>query len=90
MQVGDSGEGLGLLHGHQSSAFQAIWGALWVCWGTPHLLLDVLQQERRGPQVVHGEAEEALNLLLVKVHSDDVGQTCTNRPQGSSHRALGS
>lgn len=38
----------------------------------PHLLLDVLDEERGGSQVVHREAEEALDFLLVKVHRDDV------------------
>lgn len=37
-----------------------------------YLLLDVLNEEGRGPQVVDGEAEEALDLLLVKIHGDDV------------------
>lgn len=37
-----------------------------------HLFLDVLDQEWRGTQVVHGEAEEALDLFLMQVHGDDV------------------
>lgn len=41
-----------------------------------HLFLDVLNQEGRRAQVVHGEVEEALDLLLMQVHGDDVRQPC--------------
>ena len=37
-----------------------------------HLFLDVLNQERRGTQVVYWEAEEALDLLLMQVHGDNM------------------
>lgn len=39
-----------------------------------HLLLYVLQQEGRRSQVVHGDVEEALDLLLMEVHGDQVGE----------------
>lgn len=39
-----------------------------------HLLLDVLQQEGRRSQVVHRDVEEALDLLLMQVHGDEVGE----------------
>lgn len=42
-----------------------------------HLFLYVLQQERRSPQIVHRDVEEALNFLLMEVHSDQVGQAYT-------------
>lgn len=37
-----------------------------------YLFLNVLNQKRGGTQVVHGKAEEALDLLLMQVHGDDV------------------
>lgn len=39
-----------------------------------HLFLDVLNQERRRAQVIHRKAKEALDLLLMQVHGDDVCQ----------------
>lgn len=36
--------------------------------------MNVLKQEGRGPQVVHRAVEEALDLLLVQVHRDEVRQ----------------
>jgi len=33
-----------------------------------------LEQKGRRPQIVHGYVEEALDLLLVQIHGDDVGQ----------------
>ena len=39
-----------------------------------HTLLNVLEEERRRPQVIHGTVEESLNLLLVQVHRDEVRQ----------------
>ena len=41
-------------------------------WAWPYLLLDVLDKEGRGPQVVHWAAKESLDLLLMEVHGDDV------------------
>lgn len=49
-----------------------------------HLFLDVLNQEGRRAQVVHGEVEEALDLLLMQVHGDDVRQPCTRTETESS------
>lgn len=43
-----------------------------------YLFLDVLQEEGRGSQIVHRDVEEALNLFLMEVHGDQVGETCTN------------
>lgn len=40
-----------------------------------HLFLDVLNQERRRTQVIHRKAKEALDLLLMQVHGDDVCQS---------------
>lgn len=40
-----------------------------------YALLNVLKQERRGPQVVHRAIKEALDLLLVQVHCDQVRQS---------------
>lgn len=40
-----------------------------------NLLLNVLQQEWRSPQVVHGECKEALDLFLVQIHRDYMSQT---------------
>lgn len=37
-----------------------------------HLFLDVLNQKRGGTQIIHWKAEEALDLLLMQVHGDDV------------------
>lgn len=37
-----------------------------------HLFLDVLDEERGGTQVIHWKTEEALDLLLMQVHGDDV------------------
>lgn len=42
-----------------------------------YLLLNVLEQEGRRSQVVHRDVEEALNLFLVEVHGDQVGEACT-------------
>lgn len=47
-----------------------------------YLLLDVLQQEWRRPQIVHWDVEEALNLLLMEVHGDQVGETCMGVTDG--------
>lgn len=44
-----------------------------------YLFLYVLQQEGGGSQVVHWNVEEALDLFLVEVHGDQVGETCTNK-----------
>lgn len=43
-----------------------------------YLFLYVLQQEGGGSQIVHWDVEEALNLFLVEVHGDQVGETYTN------------
>lgn len=43
-----------------------------------YLFLYVLQQEGGGSQVVHWNVEEALNLFLMEVHGDQVGETCAN------------
>lgn len=43
-----------------------------------YLLLYVLQQERRGSQVVHGDVEESLNLFLMEVHGDQVCEACAH------------
>ena len=40
----------------------------------PYTLLDVLQKEGGSSQVVNGTLKEALDLLLVEVHGDDVCQ----------------
>lgn len=52
----------------------------WTTWGPvrAHLLLDVLDEERRSSQVVHREVEEALDFLLMKVHCDDVSESCNS------------
>lgn len=47
-----------------------------------YLLLDVLQQEWGRPQIVHWDVEEALNLLLMEVHGDQVGETCMGVTDG--------
>lgn len=47
---------------------------------TTHALLDVLQQEGRGAQVVNGYVEEALDFLLMQIHGDYVRQ-----PRGAHH-----
>lgn len=41
-----------------------------------HTLLNVLEEERRSTEVVNGTFKETLNLLLVEVHCDDMGQSC--------------
>lgn len=43
-----------------------------------YLLLYVLQQKGGGSQIVHWDVEEALDLFLMEVHGDQVGETCTN------------
>lgn len=48
-----------------------------------YLFLYVLQQEGGGSQVVHWNVEEALDLFLVEVHGDQVGETCTNKVTSS-------
>lgn len=40
----------------------------------PYTLLDVLQKEGGSSQVVNGTLKEALDLLLVEVHGNDVCQ----------------
>lgn len=40
-----------------------------------NLLLNVLQQEWRSPQVIHRESKEALDLFLVQIHGDYMSQT---------------
>lgn len=49
-------------------------------WGHTgsYLLLYVLQQEGGGSQIVHGNVKEALDLFLMEVHGDQVGETCAN------------
>lgn len=42
-----------------------------------YLFLYVLQQEGGGSQIVHWDVEEALNLFLMEVHGDQVGETFT-------------
>ena len=39
------------------------------------MFLDVLDEEGRSSEVVDGDVEEALDLLLVKVHGDDVSHS---------------
>jgi len=50
-----------------------------VPWPHSHIstyaLLDVLQQERWGSQVVHRTVKETLDLLLVQIHRNDMCQT---------------
>lgn len=48
-----------------------------------YLFLYVLQQEGRGSQIVHWNVEKALNLLLMEIHGDQVGETCTNTRSGT-------
>lgn len=43
-----------------------------------NLFLDILQQKRGGSQIVHWDVEEALNLFLMEVHGDQVGEAYTN------------
>lgn len=43
-----------------------------------YLFLYVLQQEWWGSQIIHWDVEEALNLFLMEVHGDQVGETYTN------------
>ncbi len=40
-----------------------------------YLLLNVLQQEWRSPQVVNRESKEALDLFLMQIHGDYMSQT---------------
>lgn len=42
------------------------------------LFLDILQQKRGGSQIVHWDVEEALDLFLMEVHGDQVGEAYTN------------
>lgn len=42
------------------------------------LFLDILQKKRGGSQIVHWDVEEALDLFLVEVHGDEVGEAYTN------------
>ena len=43
------------------------------------LFLDVLDEEGRSSEVVDGDVEEALDLLLMKVHGDDVSHARPNQ-----------
>lgn len=43
-----------------------------------HLFLYVLQQEGGGSQIVNWDVEEALNLFLMEVHGDQVGEPYTH------------
>lgn len=43
-----------------------------------YLFLYVLQQEGGGSQIVHWDVKEALDLFLMEVHGDQVGETCTD------------
>lgn len=47
-----------------------------------YFFLYVLQQEGGGSQIVHWDVEEALNLFLMEVHGDQVGETYTNNSCG--------
>lgn len=49
-------------------------------WGHmgSYLLLYVLQQEGGGSQIVYGNVKKALDLFLMEVHGDQVGETCAN------------
>lgn len=42
------------------------------------LFLDILQQKWGGSQIVHWDVEEALDLFLMEVHGDEVGEAYTN------------
>lgn len=43
-----------------------------------YLFLYVLQQEGGGSQIVHWDVKEALDLFLMEVHGDQVGETYTD------------
>lgn len=53
-----------------------------------HLFLDVLDQERWGTQVVHWKTKEALDLLLMQIHGDDVRQSFGIRDKDSESSSL--
>lgn len=55
---------------------------LWVYACLFYLFLYVLQQEGGGSQIVYWDVEEALNLLLMQIHGDQVGETYTNNSYG--------
>ena len=41
-----------------------------------NILFDVLKEKGRAAQVVYGEVKEALYLLVVQIHGNQVGHAC--------------